>query len=427
MNTYSDIISIVLIFTSGTAAGYRSILRVWMKNLWHFAREYNERGNSLPLPTYFWSAFTNPEMTRRICEQRGLAIRLIGRCVGALVVNKLVANINSRNVSASNDELACLSAILGTQSHDVRLCLSQPGSIEFLNLASLALGDASSLRADQMPPDTRAVLEQTLAILSQALPAQGNAELPLDQTVFLLNLSDDKFERIIISRIHGLLKMRTPGTSSLTEEVRTTCLRICLRSLWVCGKAYHQTSDPLPSHFPLVLARPAIIHHFQTEQDPVTRITGCCFGALVACKLVDALESPISLSGRVHNAELACISAILGTEHRELLLLPHQLRDINFRNIVSLISGEIYALFTATGMQADVLNIVQDTLYILANRLRDRMFLPPGLPSMDKRWLLQEIYSDVVNALGSDRLKNETVRTLDRLRQILENLPPGVE
>jgi len=208
------------------------------------------------------------------------------------------------------------------------------------------------------------------------------------------------------------------------EEVRTSCLRMCLKSLWHCGNAYHQTSDSLPSYFALVLARPEITRHFQTEQDPIARITGCCFGALIVCKLVDALKSPISLSGRVRNAELACISAILGPilgiEHREDLLLPYQLRDINLRNVVSLMYGEIDPLFTAAGMPPDALTITQDTLYILAYRLRESVYVPGALP-MER--LLQKIYSNVVDALSSNQLKNETVKTLNRLRQILEKLP----
>jgi len=395
-----------------------------MENLWDFTREYNERGSSVPLPSYVSVAFTNPEMTRRIREQRDLAVRVRGRCVEALIINKLAADFNSRNVPVSNVDLACLSALLGTESHDMRLCLGQPGTIELVNLASLAFGDVDSLRARRMPPDTHSVLQQTLTILSKALPAQSNPELPQDQAAALVNVSDDKFERTILSRLHGLLNMLIPGTSSLTEEVRTSSLRMCLRSLWDCAKAYHQTSGRLPSYFPLVLAGPEITRHFQTEQDPVARITGCCFGALIVCKLVDALGSPISLSGRVRNAEMACISAILGTEHREDSLLPHQIRVINFRNVVSLMSGETDTLFIA--MPAGVLNIAQATLYVLANRLRGSAFIPGG-PPMDQWVLPQKIYLDVVNALSSDQLKNETVKTLDRLRQISEKLLSGVE
>jgi len=420
-----DLLNTCIQVPSPLTEGVRtSCLRVCLNGLWYFGRTFNQLGNSVPLPFYVRIAFTNPEMTRRIREQRDPAVRVIGRCAEALVVNKLAADINSRNVPVSNDELTSLSAILGTQSNDVRLCLSQPGTIELVNMASLALGDVSSLQADRMQPDARLVLQQTLDILSQALPAQANAELSLDQTVALANLSDDKFERTIVSHLHGLLNMCIPGASSLMEEVRTSCLRMCLKSLWHCGNAYHQTSDSLPSYFALVLARPEITRHFQTEQDPIARITGCCFGALIVCKLVDALKSPISLSGRVRNAELACISAILGPilgiEHREDLLLPYQLRDINLRNVVSLMYGEIDPLFTAAGMPPDALTITQDTLYILAYRLRESVYVPGALP-MER--LLQKIYSNVVDALSSNQLKNETVKTLNRLRQILEKLP----
>ncbi|KAH9029510.1 hypothetical protein EDB85DRAFT_2147290 [Lactarius pseudohatsudake] len=116
-----------------------------------------------------------------------------------------------------------------------------------------------------------------------------------------------------------------------------------------------------------MLARPEITCHFQTEQDLVAHITGRCFAALVVSKMVDALELPISLSSRVRNPELACISAILGTEHREVLLLPHQLRIINFRNVISGMSDKIDTLFIDAGMPADALDIVRETLHILAN------------------------------------------------------------
>ena len=305
----------------------------------------------------------------------------------------------------------------------VRLCLSQSGTIELVNLASLMFGDISSLRADQTPPDMCSVFQLTLALLSQQLPAQRNAEVPLDQMAALVNLSDDKLERTIVSRLYNLLKMCVPGASYHMEEAHTSCMRICLRSLWHCAKVYHQISDPLPSYFPLVLASPDITRQLRTEQDTVSRITGCCFRALIVSKLVDALESHISRSGDVRNAELACILGVLSTEHHKVPLLPHQFRLLNFRNIVSLISGEIDTLSTAAGLPADVLIITQDTMYTLA----DRMFVPGGLP-MDQGLILQEIYSDIVNALSTDQFKNKTLRTLDQLRQILDKpLPGGVE
>ena len=77
-------------------------------------------------------------------------------------------------------------------------------------------------------------------------------------------------------------------------------------------------------------------------------------------------------------------------------------------------------------MPADLLNIAQDTLTVLANRLRDRLFVSGG-PPIDQWRSVQEEYSEIVNALSSDQLKKETEKTLDRLRQILEKLLPGVE
>ena len=413
--------------SSLTATMYRDVLRAWMKSLWYFTRESNKSENLMPLPSYIRAAFANPEMTRRLREERDLAVRVMGRCVQALVVKKLTADIRSRNAPINTgDELVCLSIILGTESHEASLCLGQPGTIELVNLASLALGDVSSLRADQMPPDTRSVFQQTFTTLSPTLPVQGNAGLALGQTIPLVNVSDDKYESTIVHRLNDLLKMCVPSSSSLIEEVRTSHLRMCLKTLWHCAKAYHQISDLLPSYFALMFARPEIIHHLRTEQDAAVRITGCCFGALVASKLVDALEPPISLGSPIPNADVACISAILGTEHRDDLFSPNQLHLINFRNIVSLMSSEIDTLFTSEGIPADLLVIAQNTLYVIANSLRDSIFVLGGLPREQGR-LLREMYSDVEDALSSDQLKNETVKTLERLRQISGKLLPGAD
>ncbi|KAH8993882.1 hypothetical protein EDB86DRAFT_2928259 [Lactarius hatsudake] len=211
------------------------------------------------------------------------------------------------------------------------------------------------------------------------------------------------------------------GTSSFEsrEEARINYLRMCPKVLWHCAKVRRQTSNPLPSLFPLVLASPEITRHFQTEQDLAARIIGCCFGALIVCQLVGALGSPISLDGGVHDAELACISAILSSEHHGVLLLPHQLRVVNFRNLLSLMSGGVGTLSAAAGVAADALNVAQATFYILANGLRDSISEPKGLPRNQQR-LLQKMYSSVLNVLRSDQLKTETVKTLDRLREVLE-------
>jgi hypothetical protein len=183
---------------------YRSILRSWMKNLWSFTREYNERGNAAPLPSYVFIAFTNPEMTRRIREEGDLAVRVIGRCVEALVVNKLAVDIKSRRIPANNDELACLSAILGTKSDNVKLLLNHLGAIEFTNLVFLALDDFYSLTPETVPSYVLNVVQETFSFLSRALPAELNAKMRLIQTDAVTNVSDGKCALALRSCFHRL-------------------------------------------------------------------------------------------------------------------------------------------------------------------------------------------------------------------------------
>lgn len=175
-----------------------------MKNLWHFTRESNEHGNSEPLPSYIRLAFTNPEITRRIHGESSLAIFVIGRCVGALVVNKLVAGINARDVAVSDLELACLSAILGTKSDDVLLLLRHQGAIELTNIIFLAWANIDSSGSASVPSDVLDVVHQTFVILSKALPAELNTTMQLDQTDALISVPDGKCELIFRSPGHGL-------------------------------------------------------------------------------------------------------------------------------------------------------------------------------------------------------------------------------
>ncbi|KAH9053311.1 hypothetical protein EDB87DRAFT_1652133 [Lactarius vividus] len=391
-----DLTDILVHVSKGTSIPnvmHKRVLGMCLKNLWHFTRTYIERGNSIPLPSYVYIVFTHPEITRRIHEEGDVAAHVVRRCVGALVVNKLATDINARTLPINDARLVCLSSILDSELRDLRLCLTQPGILGLVNLAPFVLGPVSYLKS-------RDILQQTLGILSHALPARVNAQLRQDQT--------------------------TPPSHVSAGAVRTSCLRMCLKTLWHSGKAYHHTSDPLPSYFPLILASPEIIHHFQTEQDPVARLTGCCFAALIVSKLVDSL----SLSGYVETAELACISATLGIGYREGLLSPHQLRIINLQKVVSFMSSEIdiIKLFTAEGTSAGILGMTQDTLHDLANCLRDSRFGFEDVPR-DQRKLLLVIHREVQNAVRSDsgRHEDQMVKTLKRLRQVLEKLLSAVE
>ena len=165
-----------------------------LKNLWHFTRENDGSRNFASLPSYVHIAFANPEMTRRIRKHSGLAVHVIGRCVEALIVNKLAADINSRNVPVNDDELGCLSVILCTKSDDVVLLLRHPGAIEFTNMVFLAWAIIDSFTFARVPLDVMDVVQQTFGILSQALPVESNVTMRLDQTNTLMNAFDGQCE-----------------------------------------------------------------------------------------------------------------------------------------------------------------------------------------------------------------------------------------
>lgn len=146
---------------------YKSILHVWMRILWPFARKYNEPWNSAHLPSYVCISFINPEMTRRIREERDLAVRVIGRCVEALVVNKLAADMKSSNPQVTDGglKLACLSALLGTKSDDVMLLLNHPGAVGFTKMVFLAFDNSHSFTQDIVPSEILNVVQETFGIL----------------------------------------------------------------------------------------------------------------------------------------------------------------------------------------------------------------------------------------------------------------------
>ncbi|KAI9447653.1 hypothetical protein H4582DRAFT_13411 [Lactarius indigo] len=156
-----------------------------LKSLWYYGKAYNQPENPDPLPSYVRVVFANPEMTRRFQAEEDPAVRVIGRCFGALVPKKLSEDLNSHNtpgVRFSEGVLACLSAILGTESSEVMSWLGKPGAIELANIVSLMSADADSLVGDKMPSDVLDVFKKTLNMLSQTLLDNFRADLPLPQT-----------------------------------------------------------------------------------------------------------------------------------------------------------------------------------------------------------------------------------------------------
>ena len=169
-----------------------SILRVWMKSLWPFAKRFNEPWTSTHLPLCVCISFINPQMTRRLREERSLAVRAMGRCVGALVVSKLSMDIEPRDHQIPGDELrlACLSAVLGTKSDDVMILLC--GAVEFRTMVFLALDNFPSFADQTAPSCTLYVVQETFVTLSRA-PAEWDTVMSLDLPDTLMSVSDGQY------------------------------------------------------------------------------------------------------------------------------------------------------------------------------------------------------------------------------------------
>lgn len=347
---------------------YMDALRGWMKNLWDFTRERVGRKNSVFLPSYVWIAFSNPEVTRRIRETHDPAIRMIGHCVEALVVNKLAADIDSRNVLFNNAELACLSTILGAESHDVELLLSQPGTVALMNMLSLTFGGIGGSVTDIVSSGVPNVLRQTLGILSQALSSEENPRVQLDQSIAIINGSDGTFECILVSRLLGLLNTSMRVTTPLTQLARTRCLRLCLKGLWYFGREFNQlgSSVPLPSYISLTFCNSEVTRRMREQPDHDIKVIRRCVGALVLNKLATDLSSrnvPVSND----DSELECISTILGTKAEDVMLLLNHPGAIEITNMIFLALDDSYHAFAT--MPSDVPDVVQQTFDILFEAL----------------------------------------------------------
>ena len=161
-----------------------------MKKLWNVVRVSNGQGNSAPLPPYIFGAFTHSVMSRRIHKGADFATGVMGRCVGAFVVNKLAADLYSRTDSIRDIELECISTILGTRKDDVILLLRHQGAIELTNMVYFVLANIDEFPPANVPSDVLDVVQQTLGVLSRALPAELSATMRLDQTDTLTDDSD---------------------------------------------------------------------------------------------------------------------------------------------------------------------------------------------------------------------------------------------
>ncbi|KAI9467376.1 hypothetical protein BJY52DRAFT_66140 [Lactarius psammicola] len=280
------------------------------------------------------------------------------------------------------------------------------------------------LSATDAPPTVdKDALEWTLTALdedkeiedfAERVPGFFDSRAVPDATSAILPLMSDQSatDPILGSRLRDLLKTCIPGTSPLTEEKRRSRLRVCLRSLWCCGRAYNQpeNSEPLPAYVRIVFASPEMTHQIQTEPDLAARVIGHCFGALVAMKLSADINSRSAPGVRINDGELACLSAILGTDSREVMLLLGRPGAMELANIISLMLVDADSWVGDT-MPSDVLNVFKQTLGILFRALltQDHADLP--LPHIAQ---FNEIYFKAPNWLK------------DELQQIWDKLPTGI-
>ncbi|KAI9463200.1 hypothetical protein BJY52DRAFT_68922 [Lactarius psammicola] len=226
---------------------------------------------------------------------------------------------------------------------------------------------------------------------------------------------------ILGSRLRELLETCLKGVSLLTEEQRKNRLRVCLKSLWYCVKAYHLPGNsgvPLPPYVRAIFASPQVIRWIQTEQDLVTRLLGRCSWSLVVKDLANDTTPPTYTSFAPITAEMTCLSYILGITSKQVGDWLGQEGAIDLANVISLTSGELEA-WVASGTKRvpnDVVDVFQQTLGILA----DGVVSSHANVEWDADQVVQfhRIYSQFANARVPDVLK-------ERLRHILARLPPS--
>jgi len=234
----------------------------------------------------------------------------------------------------------------------------------------------------------------------------------------LMDVPSDRSDPILGSRIHDLLKTCKPEVSPLLEDARRNRLRVCLKSLWYCGRGYNQPSysRPLPSYVRGVFAVPEMIHQIQAEDDVSVRLIGRCFGSLLAKKLAqDVTDHPqryprTGIGFFVTQAELTSLSMLLETTSRNVMDWLGKRGAISIANIVALATNEA-ELLVADKVPSEALDIFQKTLEILVKELP----YPSADLSDDLAVQFCKLYSKVDNVWGTIWLKYQLRPIHERL------------
>ncbi|KAH8990258.1 hypothetical protein EDB92DRAFT_1865244 [Lactarius akahatsu] len=252
------------------------------------------------------------------------------------------------------------------------------------------------------------------------IPGFFDSRASPDATSAMLSLLSEQStsDPILGFRLYDLLKTCQPGISILTEEQRKNRLRVCLKSLWYCGKAYNLPENselPLAPYVRSTFASPEVIGWIRTEQDSAARLVGRCFGALVAKKLASDITSPTRTSFAGITAEMARLSYILSATGEQVNDWLGQEGAIDLANVISLASGEVAS--GTKGVPIDVVDMFQQTLGIIAEGI-DSSHADANVEwDVDQVARFHEIYSKFANAQIPDVLK-------ERLRYISDRLPP---
>jgi hypothetical protein len=146
-------------------------------------------------------------------------------------------------------------------------------------------------------------------------------------------------------------------------------LRACMKNLWHFTRAHneHGNSVPLPSYIRNAFINPEMTRRIYQDADFATQAMLCCVGALV----VNNLATNINLRKVSPNdAELACLSAILGTKRHDTTLLLKHPSAVELTNMVFLALNDIYS--TRELLLPDVLDVVRRTFGILFQALPPR-------------------------------------------------------
>ncbi|KAF8489435.1 hypothetical protein F5888DRAFT_1892902 [Russula emetica] len=250
----------------------------------------------------------------------------------------------------------------------------------------------------------------------------GSGAVPCMTSPILSSMEVPTSDPILGSCFHDLHNTCIPDTSALTEESRRNGWRASLKSLWYCGRAYHRigNSAPLPHYVRDVFASPEMTRRIQNEPDPTARVIGRCFASLIAKKLSSDAKARSGANFRFSDAELASLSAILGSgggstsdEMMDWLDQPGVI--IGLANIISLLSGEIDILLDGK-VPPDVEQIMQETVVILGSealhaKRNTGAELPLALVAQFRR-----VVSKVANAPAPEWLRVQ-------LKEISEGLP----